>query len=89
MRPGQQDAAEFLSRAISFYGSEVEGGLSFLSAGVFRRVTTCLTCKMETRSDQESGTTQAPLAYDKERDFCDIGQSLNSEYPGVSLIKKI
>ena len=44
---------------------------------------------METRPDRESGTTHAPLIYDKERGFCDIGQSLKSEYPDVSLIKKI
>ena len=87
--PGQQDAADFLSRAMSCFGGDVEDGLNALFAGIYRRLTTCLSCKMETRTDQASGTLHAPLIYDKERGFCDIGQSLKSEYPDVSLIKKI
>ena len=88
MRPGQKDAAEFMSRALSRYGGAGEEGVNGLFAGIYRKLTTCLSCKMETRTDQDSGTLRAPLIYDTKRDFCDIGQILSAEYPDVSLIKK-
>ena len=88
MQPGQQDAAEFLDRALSRYGGAGDEGLRGIFAGIYRKVTTCLFCRMETRTDQKSGTFCAPIMYETKSDFCDLGKILMAEYPVATLIRK-